>query len=156
MHNYTKLKGLDSGKIISLPNGENVFNLHASFQSSPKINCILITRLISLRTGDVFPVVASVPPIDWSYCLGNLLQPIRSITQIWVHFSDIISRGNPRWRREMSSVFSGYLRLCFKIFRKRSHKICLSFAIIEATKAGISSLKRFLKKTSGAEKYKGK
>ena len=37
MHNnYTKIKGLDSGKITSLPNSENVINLHASFQSSPK------------------------------------------------------------------------------------------------------------------------
>ena len=37
MHNnYTKIKCLDSGKITSLPNSENVINLHASFQSSPK------------------------------------------------------------------------------------------------------------------------
>ena len=42
MHNnYTKIKGLDSGKITSLPNSENVINLHASFQSSPnkKTSC---------------------------------------------------------------------------------------------------------------------
>ena len=156
MHNYTKIKGFDSGKITSLPNGESVFNLQVSFQSSPKINCILITRLISLRTADVFSVVSSLPPIDWSCRVGNLLQPIRSTTQIWVHFSDVISRGNHRWRREMSSVFSGYLKLCFKIFRKRSHRICLNFAIIEATEAGISSPKRFLKKLSGTEKHKGK
>ena len=39
MHNnYTKIKGLDSEKITSLPNRENVINLHASFQSSPKKN----------------------------------------------------------------------------------------------------------------------
>ena len=43
MHNYTKIKGLHSRKITSLP------NLHGSFQSSPKINCILITRLISIH-----------------------------------------------------------------------------------------------------------
>ena len=35
-HNYTKIKGLDSGKITSLP------NLHASFPSSPRINRMLI------------------------------------------------------------------------------------------------------------------
>ena len=43
MHNYRKIKGLHSRKVTSLP------NLHASFQSSPKINCILITRLISIQ-----------------------------------------------------------------------------------------------------------
>ena len=36
VHNYTKINALDLGKITSLPNSENVFNLHASFQSSPK------------------------------------------------------------------------------------------------------------------------
>ena len=40
---YTKIKGLDSGKITSLP------NLHASFQSSPKINRMLITSLICIQ-----------------------------------------------------------------------------------------------------------
>ena len=50
MHNnYTKIKGLDSGKITSLPNSENVINLHASFQSSPKKNFMPITRLICIR-----------------------------------------------------------------------------------------------------------
>ena len=43
VHHYTRIKGLHSRKITSLP------NLHASFQSSPKINCILITRLISIQ-----------------------------------------------------------------------------------------------------------
>ena len=38
MHNYTKIKDLHSRIITSLP------NLYASFQSSPKINRILITR----------------------------------------------------------------------------------------------------------------
>ena len=38
VHNYTIIKGLDSGKITSLP------NLHALFQSSPKIYRMLITR----------------------------------------------------------------------------------------------------------------
>ena len=37
VHNYTKINGLDLGKITSLPNSKNVFNLHASFQSSPKM-----------------------------------------------------------------------------------------------------------------------
>ena len=37
--NHTETKGLDSGKITSLP------NLHASFQSSPKIYRMLISRL---------------------------------------------------------------------------------------------------------------
>ena len=49
VHNYTKIKGLDSGKITSLPNSENVINLHALFQSSPKINRMLITRLICIQ-----------------------------------------------------------------------------------------------------------
>ena len=31
VHNYTQIKGLHSGKITSLPNSENVINLHASF-----------------------------------------------------------------------------------------------------------------------------
>ena len=38
VHNYTKIKGLYSRKITSLP------NLRASFQSSPKIYRMLITR----------------------------------------------------------------------------------------------------------------
>ena len=48
------------------------------------------------------------------------------------------------------------LKLCFKIFRKRSHRICSNFGTIEATKGGTSCLKRFLKKTPGLQKYKGK
>ena len=40
------------------------------------------------------------------------------------------------------------LKLCFKIFRKRSHRICSNFGIIEATKGGASCLTRFLKKNS--------
>ena len=49
VHNYAKIKGLDLGKITSLPNSGNVFNLHASFQSSPKINRMPITRLICIQ-----------------------------------------------------------------------------------------------------------
>ena len=50
---------------------------------------------------------------DWSCRLGDLLQPIRSTTQIWVvtchqygisALVDVISRGNQWWRPEMSSV----------------------------------------------------
>ena len=36
MHNYKEIKGLNLGKIASLPNSENVINLHASFQSIAK------------------------------------------------------------------------------------------------------------------------
>ena len=59
VHNYTKIKGLDSGKITSLPNSENVINLHALFQSSPKINRMLITRLICIH-GEYFMESAGV------------------------------------------------------------------------------------------------
>ena len=44
-----KIKGLDLRKTTSLPNSKNVFNLDASFQSSPKINRMLITRLIGIK-----------------------------------------------------------------------------------------------------------
>ena len=37
-------------KITSLPNSENVINLHASFQSSQKINRMVITRLICIQS----------------------------------------------------------------------------------------------------------
>ena len=43
MRNYSKNKGLDLGKFTSSP------NLHASFQSLPKINCMLIMRLICIQ-----------------------------------------------------------------------------------------------------------
>ena len=67
---------------------------------------------------------------DWSRCcVGNLLQPIRSTTQIWVmtrhqwervyrnarglwnfcaRFSDVISFWKQWWPRVMSAVFSDY------------------------------------------------
>ena len=55
--------------------------------------------------------------MDWSCRVGNLIQPIRSTTQIgeekrhqWnfcSHFSDVILRGNQWKRREISAVFSG-------------------------------------------------
>ena len=49
VHNYMEIKGLDSGKIASLPNSENVINFHASFQSFAKMNRMLITRLICIK-----------------------------------------------------------------------------------------------------------
>ena len=42
--------------------------------------------------------------------------------------------------------FSSLFFMTFKIFPKCSHRICLNFAIIDATKGGTSSLKRFVKK----------
>ena len=42
--------------------------------------------------------------------------------------------------------FSRFLKLHFKILRKRSHWICSNFTIMEAIMAGIYSLKRFLQK----------
>ena len=36
-----EIKGLDSGKIASLPNSENVINLHASFQTACSKNALL-------------------------------------------------------------------------------------------------------------------
>ena len=60
VHNYTKIKGLDLGKITSLP---NVFNLHVSLQSSPKINRMLITRLICIQwvSSRIFPQLPQSP-----------------------------------------------------------------------------------------------
>ena len=48
------------------------------------------------------------------------------------------------------------LKMHFKIFRKRSHRICSNFATMEAIMAGTYSLKRFLQKTPGTEKHKDK
>ena len=48
-----------------------------------------------------------------------------------------------------SMLFDGFLwclKLCFKIFRKRSHRIGSNFVLIEAIMAGKNSLERFLKK----------
>ena len=55
---------------------------------------------------------------DWSRRMGNLIQPIRSTTQVWVvtssvwnfcaHFSDAIWQGNQWWLCQMLAVFSGY------------------------------------------------
>ena len=36
------------------------------------------------RAQKLHTVEASLPRSDWSCCLGNLIQPIRSTTQIWV------------------------------------------------------------------------
>ena len=49
-----------------------------------------------------------------------------------------------------------FLKVYFKIFRKRSHRISLNFAIMEAIMPGTYSLKRFLQKTPGTEKHKDK
>ena len=49
VHNYKEIKGLNLGKIASLPNSENVINLHASFQSIAKKTRLLITRLICIK-----------------------------------------------------------------------------------------------------------
>ena len=57
--NYTKIKGLDSEKITSC---QNVFNSRASFQSSPKINGMLITRLICIQ----WKSSRSYPQFPWS------------------------------------------------------------------------------------------
>ena len=54
-------------------------------------------------------------PSDWSWRVGNLVQPIRSTNRIWVvtrhhiwnfcaRFSDVIWRGNQWQRRQMSAV----------------------------------------------------
>ena len=47
VHNYTKIQSLDLEKITSC---QNVFSLHASFHSSPKINRMFITRLICIHS----------------------------------------------------------------------------------------------------------
>ena len=69
--------------------------------------------------------VASLPDLgsasDWTCRVGNLIQPIRSTTKIWVvmhhqygisafvfDFSDIIWQGNQWWGCQMLAVFSGY------------------------------------------------
>ena len=60
----------------------------------------------------------------------------------------------------IACLFTVYMtllkKLCFKTFPKCSHRICLNFAITEATKGDTSSLKRFLKKIPRTEKYKDK
>ena len=58
---------------------------------------------------------------DWSWHVGNLIQPIRSTIHIWVAtchqygisacFSDVIWLGKQWQHRQMSAVFSGYF-LC--------------------------------------------
>ena len=53
-------------------------------------------------------------------------------------------------------LFLLFLKLCFKIFPKRSHRIYSNFVIIEAIMAGTYSLKRFVKKTPSTEKHKDK
>ena len=47
------------------------------------------------------------------------------------------------WVARYFTVFM-FLKLCFKIFLKRSHKICSNFAIIEAIMAGTYFLKGLL------------
>ena len=54
---------------------------------------------------------------DWSQGVGNLLQPIKGITQIWLvtrnqygisvlRFSDVISQENRWWRGKMLAILS--------------------------------------------------
>ena len=61
---------------------------------------------------------------DWSCNKGNLLQPIRSTSQIWevtghgygisvlMHSSDVILLQNQWWWGNVSAVFSSYSFLC--------------------------------------------
>ena len=55
-----------------------------------------------------------------------------------------------------SDAFDTVLKLHFRIFRKRSHRISSNFAIMEVIMAGTYSLKRFPQKTPGTEKHKDK
>ena len=68
-------------------------------------NCILITRH--------YPDFGSAS--DWSCCVENLLQPIRSTTQIWIvtrHQYGIPAFVSQLWRREMFALFSGSFCCC--------------------------------------------
>ena len=61
---------------------------------------------------------------DWSYCEGNLLQLIRSTTQIFTVFNKVLSRRqklwsrwrrkNSHWKRELLGVLGGPLRVHFQ------------------------------------------
>ena len=57
------------------------------------------------------------------------------------------------WIAGYFAVFMNLKTLSQKI-SKRSHRICLNFAIIEAIMAGTYSLKQFLKKAPDTEKHK--
>ena len=73
---------------------------------------------------------------DWTCRVGNLIQPIRSTTKIWVvmrhqygisafvfDFSDIIWQGNQWWGRQMLAVFSGYwIAKCNSLFLRSALK----------------------------------
>ena len=73
---------------------------------------------------------------DWTRRVGNLIQPIRSTTKIWVvmrhqygisafvfDFSDIIWQGNQWWGRQMLAVFSGYwIAKCNSLFLRSALK----------------------------------
>ena len=56
----------------------------------------------------------------------------------------------------LSDAFDTVLKLYFRIFRKRSHRISSNFAIMEVIMAGTYSLKRFLRKIPGTEKHNDK
>ena len=58
-----------------------------------------------------YPVLNSVPSSVWNFCLS---------------FSDVISRWNWWWRREMSAVFSGYVRFQLIFDTKWSLTLCWS------------------------------
>ena len=49
MYNYTKVRGLNSGKHYIIAKQPKRDQLSASFSSSSKINCMLITRLICIQ-----------------------------------------------------------------------------------------------------------
>ena len=56
--NTRKFKGLDSREITSLPEIKKVIKNGTSFQSSPKINRMLITRQFAYSEGLQHPTIA--------------------------------------------------------------------------------------------------
>jgi len=75
---------------------------------------------------------------DWSCGVGNLLQPIRSVTQIWIvtrhqyGISALISQTSfrwedRRWRHGMSAVFSSYspAESSYSVFSSESSNLSL-------------------------------
>ena len=89
-------------------------------QRNKRRNSILMTRHC--------PDLSSAS--DWSCCQWNLLLPSRSTypdlgsdtSSIWnfcARFSNVNSRGNNWWRREMLAVFSSYLRACWPHFSQK-------------------------------------
>ena len=60
----------------------------------------------------------------WKFALSNqkakhypdLVNDTSSLWNFCARFSDVISRGNQWWRRQMSAVFSVYFAICHKEF----------------------------------------